>query len=133
MDRLVCAQLIARIQQQERRQFAQQQLGIAMMVEYSQSWTALAVVELSVVAITAVFVPLWNVCSTFLLEPLRLRRVMGKQDVRLAPFNLVFGNAFEIGAHAQSFPETLPLKFDDLEPTATPQFDLYFSKYGELD
>lgn len=131
MDRLVCAQLIARIQQQERRQFAQQQLGIAMMVEYSQSWTALAVVGLSVVAITAVFVPLWNVCSTFLLEPLRLRRVMGKQDVRLAPFNLVFGNAFEIGAHAQSFPETLPLKFDDLEPTATPQFDLYFSKYGK--
>ena len=81
----------------------------------------------------AVLVKLAALLRTVLWEPLKLKRVMARQGVGGPPFRFLVGNLPEAAAYGQSFPEALPLDdddFGDYSPTVTPQYALYFPKYG---
>lgn len=101
--------------------------GAAMAMMMTGDVTnALAVMAASVI-VYRVMKFLWDA----VWEPLRLGRIMAKQGVRGPPFRFLFGQFLEMDKFAKSFPENLPLDgFADLLPTSTPQFALYFSKYG---
>lgn len=64
-------------------------------------------------------------------EPLRLRRIMEKQGIQGPPFLFLIGYIMEIVNFTQSFPDNLPMDdYANLSPTVTPQYALYFRKYG---
>ncbi|KAG0625421.1 hypothetical protein M758_2G053800 [Ceratodon purpureus] len=88
---------------------------------------AFAVLAVSVVALK-VLQFLWRA----VWEPLRLRRIMAKQGVKGPPYRFLFGQVIEQVAFQDSFPESLPLgNYADFSPTVTPQYALYFPKYGK--
>ena len=92
---------------------------------------AIAVVALTLVA-SAILVRLLTWLRNVLWEPLRLKQFMAKQGVGGPPFRFLVGNLPEAAKYAQSFPEALPLddEFGHFSPTVTPQYALYFPKYG---
>jgi hypothetical protein len=92
---------------------------------------AVAVVALTLAA-SAMLVRLLTWLRNVLWEPLRLKRFMAKQGVGGPPFRFLVGNLPEAAKYAQSFPEALPLddEFGQFSPTVTPQYALYFPKYG---
>jgi len=64
------------------------------------------------------------------LNDLRLRRIMAKQGIGGPPFRLL-GYVMETEKFTQSFPDNLPMDdYANLSPTVTPQYALYFRKYG---
>ena len=97
----------------------------------SEVRNAIQVVALTLAA-SAVIVNLLAFMRTVLWEPLRLKRVMQRQGVGGPPFRFLVGNLPEAAAHGQTFPEALPTDddFSDFSPTVTPQYSLYFPKYG---
>ena len=92
---------------------------------------AVVVVVLTFV-VSAILVQLLTWLRNVLWEPLRLKRFMAKQGVGGPPFRFLVGNQPEASKYAHSFPEALPLddEFGDFSPTVTPQYALYFPKYG---
>ncbi|KAG0557613.1 hypothetical protein KC19_11G143900 [Ceratodon purpureus] len=98
----------------------------------SEVRNAILVVALTLAA-SAVIVNLLAFMRTVLWEPLRLKRVMQRQGVGGPPFRFLVGNLPEAAAHGQTFPEALPTDddFSDFSPTVTPQYSLYFPKYGK--
>ncbi|KAG0557612.1 hypothetical protein KC19_11G143800 [Ceratodon purpureus] len=102
------------------------------MATASEVRNAVLVLALTLAA-SAVFVKLLAILRTVLWEPLRLKRVMQRQGVGGPPFRFLVGNLPEAVAYGQSFPEALPLDddFSDFSPTVTPQYSLYFPKYGK--
>ena len=92
---------------------------------------AIAVVALTLAA-SAMLVRLLTWLRTVLWEPLRLKQFMAKQGVGGPPFRFIVGNLPEVAEFSRTLPEALPLddKFGLFSPTVTPQYALYFPKYG---
>lgn len=87
----------------------------------------LAVVVASVIVHLVVF----KFVRAALWEPLRLRRIMNKQGVRGPPFKFLLGQYMDMVRFSESFPETLAMdELANLSPTVTPQYAMYFPKYG---
>ncbi|KAG0601785.1 hypothetical protein M758_11G139500 [Ceratodon purpureus] len=102
------------------------------MAMASEVRNAVLVVALTLAA-GAVLVKLLAFLRTVLWEPLRLKRIMQRQGVGGPPFRFLIGSLPEAAAYGQTFPEALPLgdDFSDFSPTVTPQYSLYFPKYGK--
>ena len=92
---------------------------------------AVAVVALTFM-VSAILVQFLTWLRNVLWEPLRLKRFMAKQGVGGPPFRFLVGNQPEASKYALSFPKALPLndEFGEFSPTVTPQYALYFPKYG---
>lgn len=103
-----------------------------MAMASSEVSNEIVVVALTVVA-SAILVKLLALLRSVLWEPLKFQRILGRQGVRGPLFRFIEGNLREATAYAQSFPEAMPLDdnyFGDFAPTVTPQYALYFPKYG---
>lgn len=88
---------------------------------------------LAVVVATVIVYHVFKFVRAALWEPLRLRRIMTKQGVRGPPFKFLLGQYTDMVKFAESFPETLDMDdFANLSPTVSPQYAMYFPKYGNM-
>lgn len=90
-------------------------------------WNALAVFGVTLAASA-----IWAILLKYVWEPLRMKRIMGKQGVTGPPYRFLFGNILELIAHQKSQP-VLPLDDDhySLCPGILPHHTLYAPKYGK--
>lgn len=100
------------------------------MVTKDQIWGTLSVVVFTVVA-SAIFLKGLELVKYFLLEPLRLKRVMAKQGLKGPPFRPIFGNIPEIFQFRQKYPEDLALDDYDSARIISPHYAKYIPIYGE--
>ena len=97
-----------------------------------EAWIALAVVLLTTVT-SAIYKTVVPAVRKHMWEPLRLWRIMVKQGVQGPPFRFLLGNSPELFAFEKTFPDDIAQDgiHYDIGPTVTPQYTLYFPKYGE--
>lgn len=84
---------------------------------------------LAVVVASVLVYHVLKLARNVLWEPLRLRRIMAKQGIGGPPF----GHGMETFKFAQSFPDNIPMNdFANFSPTVTPQYAMYFPRYGKM-
>jgi len=102
---------------------------MAMLWSVEVRNTVLAAMVASVIVYHVIF----KFVRAALLEPLRLRRIMTKQGVSGPPFKFLLGHYPAMVKFSESFPETLAMdNLANLSPTVSPQYAMYFPKYGTL-